>query len=121
VEYSTYDLVTGEIQTHVETNSELPSDAVPEHIDHATQYAPAGAVQDRPDMLVMADKSDILADNIDFCTITGVLSSSLVDDGQNQVIADGLPIEFSTDIPGLHQIRITLFPYQEIVININAT
>ena len=74
-------------------------------------------ILDRPSMGITIDKTSISADGVDKAVISGVPDGASL----GEAVADGTDIEFITDQAGLHEIYISLFPYQDEKVEIHAT
>ena len=79
-----------------------------------------GEIVEKSPMSFSIDKSQIYADGVDIAAITGVPSGAIIRCKDTEQIADGTDVEFVTDIIGEHKLQITLWPYQDAEVIINA-
>jgi hypothetical protein len=134
--YTMYEIKTGRvIQTgfSVDANLYLKKSAETDvildvHAD-STQYVSDSRLCNRPSMVedlgFSLDKVSIHADGIDVATMSNIPTSSMVvysgpDSARRELVQDGT-LEFVTDIPGEHVIRIECFPYLPEEVTIHAT
>lgn len=134
--YTMYEIKTGrviQIGSSLDINLHLKKSAetgiVLDAHASSTQYVSAGKLCERPSMVedlgVSLNKVDILADGVDAATLSNLPDSSTViyrgpDSVRRELVQDGT-IEFVTDIPGEHSIRIECFPYLPEEVTIHAT
>jgi len=85
-----------------------------------TDFFPGGVKAIRPTMTVSQSKQEVVADSVDSVTITGIPSGATIRWNEVEQIADGNDIEFVTDIIGEHKLQITLWPFQDAEVTINA-
>jgi len=124
--YTTYSIETGKIIGNVTCSYEVIPPPVEGYqniegeFDSATQYIAEGVVTDRPAMVVGLSKQEIAADAVDMAIISGIPSGATIRWNETEQIADGSDVEFVTDIIGEHRLHITLWPYQDAEVTINA-
>jgi len=88
-----------------------------------TQYVnPATDVLEaRPAMAATIDKTTVAAGGVDYATVTNVPSGAeVLIAGQNEGVSDGTDVELTFDISGQYVVKISLFPYLDWKVTINA-
>jgi len=125
ITFSEYIISTGQIIGHGFTNSDtvIVDDGcayIEAKHDADTKYIVNGEIADRPTMTVSQSKQEVVADSVDSVIITGIPSGATIRWNATEQTADGNDIEFVTDIIGEHKLHITLWPYQDAEVTINA-
>jgi len=77
-------------------------------------------MKQRPTMQIITSASEITPNSADASIISGIPSGATIRWNNTEQIADGSDIEFVTDIIGEHKLQITLWPYQDAEVTINA-
>jgi len=83
-------------------------------------YYSDNGMTDRPEISLAMNKVQIIANMVDASIISGIPSGAKINWNYTEQIADGSDIEFVTDIIGEHKLQITLWPYQDAEVTINA-
>lgn len=93
-----------------------------ESCDKDRQYVDVaqGTLVERPEFEITCTQETIPADGETPAVIEGIPAGARVTTGAETLEADGTPLEFITDIPGEHSIRIECFPYLPEEVTIHA-
>jgi hypothetical protein len=99
---------------------------IPGSHDNQTHYVDVSGephvLVERPDMPLSIDKTTIIADGVDFLTISGIPAGARIYiDRMIDAIATGEDVEITLDTEGVYKLRIELFPYKLIREIINGT
>lgn len=83
-------------------------------------YVTGGALTPRPTLTIAVSEAEISADAETAAVIEGIPAGAIVTTGSETLEADGTSLEFITDIPGEHSIRIDHFPWISEEVTIHA-
>lgn len=91
------------------------------YADAATQFIVSGFVADKIQMPVSVDKTDINADGIDTITVSDIPENCAYSiNGMEGIVTDG-QMSLTFDDPGEYNLKLSLFPYLDYSVMINAT
>lgn len=92
------------------------------HCVIATSYVTGEEqIAERPIIHTTLSVPTIQANGTDICLISGIPEGATVTSSEFFIVADGSDLEFVTDIPGEHKLKITLWPYMDAEVVIDAT
>lgn len=97
--------------------------ALAERSSDLTYYVLDGAVVPRPSMGIEVSATTVPADGVSEVTLSGVPAGALVRIAgpvKNEGQTEGGPITLTFAIPGVYEILLDLFPYQESKVTIHA-
>jgi len=83
-------------------------------------YVVDDVIVPRPTLSFILSINTITANGTDTCLISGIPAGAEITSNDTTITTDGSDIEFVTDIPGEHRLQITLWPYQDAEVVINA-
>ena len=124
-----YDIITGAVVKNVVCTPDQirfqiqdGQSAIDGIADGETHYVQSGEKIERPTMLVSIDQTTISADGVDPTTMSGLPTGAEI--SVNNIII-GMVDEsgsfiFTTDVPGGYAIRVSLFPWRDYEVTINA-
>ena len=88
--------------------------------DIESHYIVDGSITPRPELGITMSRANIAANGTDTCNISGIPEGATVTSNEFSITADGSDLEFATDIPGEHVLKISLWPYMDAEVTINA-